>query len=531
MSDPLGKISGQSPLPQHSFFTSLNQKGFVQQFLERPDLPISNLPSPEETVDFQHAKNQITSADVITLPKEVKNGKNKAIQKRVEEKSLDLLKFAKNHPFLTAGFILGIIFVLCSFPFIGLSFAHIGGLAMLHTKIGLSMGLAAFFYGIYLINLARRASIKDDLEAKLQAQKQLRESLIQDSSTLNVKKHIQEISAAAKGIETKTRERITTLKRQHTVIKASLTKSSEEEQFFQQSIQTLQNLMQSTHFSHLPSGLQENAKKCLKNAQIEFETGQVAIWDLVQEKKEGGWEIEEMPEPQFILPTLPAEIEIPKELSDTQKKNQLVKKTISQKMAQLVNSAQMLAKDNPGSVALMVVGIITTLIAIPALAYWLRGYQSIYIIGSLSLAGIFQFVIYGVSLIYEGHNSIIIKRLSEELEKIEASMKEQETAYRKIHEELTDFRSKAMKSVTEYQENWQTVLDSVQSALGNELRMHATIRNRPNIIRECQQSINEILMSVISIPHSLLPEPALQTQPLELLAQGATSFGELGHNP
>lgn len=466
-----------------------DDKNFLNTFLGSSPFS-TELPKPP-SIDSTKASTQIATSDTVTPDAFPPHPDNKEILSRVKEQGTSLMQFAKNHPFLTAGFVLGIIFLLCAFPTIVSALAGKTGFNLFHVKVaaGLGLGVTMLYYGIYLINMARRASIKDELEAQLDSQEQIRKHALK-ATRESYSKDVETISQSARLTASQSKEKLE---------KKVLDLQSDQTQITS-CIATLNQSIQSAAFQHLPKALQKSTKETLLKAEAELKNGPQAL-----STKEPGETLGH--ELTFTLPPLPKTLSLPDQPTQGQIKNQAIQRSISQKMGESLKVIPSFLKEHPGSAATITVGVFAILAALPALIFWLHGDASIYLIGSLTPVNVFQFVIIGLSLIVQGHTSVGIDNLKKELALIEKELDEHLKTYEKMNKEAQEFREKALQSLSEYQQQWQSVV------------YKGSPSSQTEVIKECQERIQEILVGITSLSPALLPSPTEQmnilNQPLD----------------
>lgn len=468
-------ISGPyEPEPSRQF-VQISSLNLLAQHLDpsTPILPL-RLPPPPPS-DRGQAHEEIGSIRDLSLSSGIRSLENIQKLDRVRVQGVSLVTFAKNHPFLTMGFALGIVLMLAAFPIVGSAFAHVKGITLFHGSIGtnLLVGLTLTYYGVYLINLARRAKQKDLSEAKLQAQLELNKEFFKSIQEASKETILSSAEKSVAKIKKKSLETVEQLKK----------KSSE----LSTKIETYQ-----TKFHELKGKQVELEKKLLKLPDHLQKTGQTALQKVKDHILKGCIEITD---PLSDTLVLPQEVKLPEIPSIAMKENAQLQKAMGSKMKGLLPFIGNFIKENPGSSLLMMVGLLFSLVAIPALIYFFAGSHSVYLIGTLSIAGTIQFVIYGFSLISEGYTILSSNKLQkefEENERVKEAKQDELKSMLTIHRNL---EIKAIKSVEDYRIAWKKKTESLESQAE---KTRSTLNAETEKVRDLIEEANNALISIAS---------------------------------
>lgn len=105
----------------------------------------------------------------ICLDPAHENLENVRANERMETRFDQTLALAKKHPWLTTALVAALfLFVACSYVTVQALLGHTTiSLFHAHPELGAGMCFMTLYYGVYLLNLAKRARLKDELEYKI----------------------------------------------------------------------------------------------------------------------------------------------------------------------------------------------------------------------------------------------------------------------------------------------------------------------------------------------------------------------------
>lgn len=497
----------------------------LKKAFEDVSTPITPLPPPVPDVKPQSAKDDIlTKTTQITLDPTIIPSERKGTIERVKGRVGEVVSFVKKHPFLAGGMVLGVLLLFCAFPTLASSFAQITGVTLFHAQltIGLGLGLMIFYYGIYLINLARRAAVKDELESKLESIQSNQSSLGKTTSEEEMNKIVKDISSQAQTLKTEMLEEVENRKSKQDNLEKTLYQMTSQSELLKTK-QTLESLLEGIGFKNLPIEKQTEIKILFKQISDQVTSGAHALTKerplFVNESETPIKSEQFFLEPVFEAPQLPNEMTLSPPSSATQAERKVMQATIKSKLGDLISSIGTFAKEKPASFALIVLGVIFTLVAIPALVYWMHGFTSVYLLGTLTLAGVIQFIVYGVSLIYEGYNSGMIDQINKDLLKIEEDGKQRKEELQKMESQVERIQEKGIQSLAQYKTAWEKHLSSLNENFQREITIFSESSQRQKLLNDCKNAIIEILQ----VKPELLPSSSEQFQAVDQPFQGMTS--------
>jgi hypothetical protein len=409
---------------------------------------------------------------LLDQAKEISKG-NEAKRAGLLSKMQSLGTFAKQHPWLTAGFLVAMILVICTAYFtVEALLGHTTvNLFMVHPEIGGGLSFMGIYYSVYLINMCRRAKVKDDLEARVQAHNQLNDELGKSKSadvkilTAEMNRGVSDMKKTLMSTEMHLRRTFEDQKKRVENAQKNLTIIQAKKRSFEDLLVTKKNLS-------------EEAKRQLIDAITTASQAIEAGARLVLTKVASA---ESRPEiPFLVLET--GEISFPPLQTEEMKNNQEKQKRAVGKIKTALEGLQAYLIQNPASRMMWITGLAMCLLAGVALAFYFRGATSIYFFGELSLAAIVSMVIYGVSLIYEAYNNTTIERLKDELKKIEITNEQRRQSIQNELEKLDSIRQSAQKTFVDFAQNWNTFLNLEVSQLTQNLDELRSVEEKNNTV-------------------------------------------------
>lgn len=398
------------------------------------------LPGPIEiTPDIVRAKKALSGelAGTISTP----NPENEVKKGRIREAFSNLGQFIKNHPFYTVGLIVGLILVVGAAHFLATSLAGHFNISIFnaHIIVGGGVVFMAIYYGVYLINMARRASVKDDLEAQVEAHNKLVKHIF-TSQDHDLQQHVlglnRNISLAAEG-NLKLREEA---KRQE----ASL-------------IQTLQ--ASESSLAHMVRTQRALLLSVTANQPQETRDALLQGLDkLTKDISEGAALLNSRSDEALpLIPFLKIETqqgEIPDQVTDAMEDNQLKLCSMGERFVALLEDIGNFVVNNPGSTFLIFSGFLMTLAAGVGVYFWFHGATNLFFIGSLSILTLAPMVIYGFSFIYEGYLSGLINDLRRKVKQIEQDNEKRIAFLEDEQRRLALIQTQAQESLQDFQQSW-----------------------------------------------------------------------------
>ncbi len=470
--------------------------------LSNPHVPLENdLPPPGQThsdISKQHLSH--VSMNFSTPPQ-----KNLTNYEGVKLALGNALKFAKEHPFLAAGFILGAILIVISFPTLSMALAHTAQITLGHAEITVGLGLGAMFltYGVTVINMARKAALKDELEAEIKKQPVSRSSSLTDLKTMAETEKLR-ILREAKKISDESSSSISELSTLNEEMKA---KQREQEKSLKELKDLQQKLLETISqdvFKSVSAEQERNEMlKLLKNVGEEIEKGSELILEKIGEEQFPAIE-------DFIL--------IPSSPSQEQEKNREIQQNIKTGLSALLPSMKTYLKEHPFSVGITVSGVFFVLLAIPMVIFLFKGDSSVVFLGSLSAAGAAQIFMYGASLVYEGYNSLRIETLKKDLKKLEEQIKAEE----KIPEERKKIQEQAARSLEEFKNQWKTLLSDAEKM--NAKRIEEQEKARDKLIIQCYKALLNFAEQARINTSTLPSQEVIKEQLLAPMIHSSTLF-------
>lgn len=485
-----------------------NEKQIFEDFKNGGE-PMTNLSqdplvaSLELTTDAQSRLSSHVDVDLSeTIPTE-------NLQKRSElqVKMKNLAHFAKNHPFLTSGFMIALLLVGISAYFtinslLGhTSFSILGA----HPAIGGGITFMTLYYSIYLINLCRRAAIKDELASRLKAHEELSEELMKSekvdlrSLTEKINLNIQNFHESQRTIESNLRANAQIVKQHYTTQMEALEKLKADQKKLEQLIEKDTKKMP------------KETQKILLGA-LNQTTNAIREGSLLLTKAPSFPSLEEIPQLSQL------EIEFPDEPTPNMKENQKKQQALKGKFEIAFSENVAFIKKNPSGITFFVAGLMMCAFSGIALAFYLHGSSSIFFFGSISLTTLLPISTYGLNLLYEARNSSRINELKsqlKEIQEINAKRKEDLQAERK---QLDEIRKKTSNTFQQFTEQWGSFLKLESASLREDMKLLETLPS----ISAAEAYVDSLLKEIAPFYEDLPPEEGMRIA--QQFQQGAISF-------
>lgn len=398
------------------------------------------IPGPiDMTPDIDRAREQLVNnlSGTVSNP----NPENQAKKGRIREAFSNLGQFIKNHPFYTIGLIVGLILVVGAAHFLATSLAGQFNISIFnaHIIVGGGVVFMAIYYGVYLINMARRAAVKDDLEAQVEAHNKLIKHIF-TSQDRNLQQHVQQLNH---DISVATKEHLKLheeAKKQETSLRKTLQAS---ESSLDQMVKIQKTLLLSVT-ANQPTETKELITRGLEKLTEGISEGAALLNSRADEA---------MP----LIPFLKIETqqgEIPDQVTDAMEENQLKLRSMGERFLILLQDIGNFVVDNPGSSFLIFSGLLMTLAAGIGVYFWFHGATNLFFIGSLSILTLAPMVIYGFSFIYEGYLSGVINDLRRKVKKIEQDNQKRIESLDEEQNRLALIQTQAQESLQGFQKSW-----------------------------------------------------------------------------
>lgn len=341
------------------------------------NIPLSSLPPPSLTIveEQQTFNNDLSS----TMNQFKEDEKHVEIGQRQVNNCNKLTAFAKSHPILTAGIVAGILLFLVGAGIAVHALMGHATLTLFHQQVALGGGIAimAIYYGVCLVNMARRTALKDEAQKQLESAEKLKEQIGEKSE-----KGIENIKKELNGRIALLQQKKIQEYNKAVEIKAVIKK------YRDQLLKLTQNSVPTSQLPYVNTAL-ERANVVINAPTLHFEP--------------------EQPELPFI-----AEIVIPDVPTLEMKKNAQTAEQMQGSFSKLVH----FVKENPGSLLLMLGGLAIAALGGYGAYLYLHGASSLYFFGTLSVTTIAPFMIYGLSLAYEGYFNSETNRINKQLESL-----------------------------------------------------------------------------------------------------------------
>ena len=400
------KIDGSGPYPSFSSGKTEAEYTYLVTLMDSftNGFPTEFVPTaPTEGIDSDQPR--ASHNEIVFNSPNPENGEKRARWLASIQK---LGSFAKKHPFLTVAFVIALCLV------VGTAFLTIQALLghttisifRAHPEIGGALTFMTLYYSVYLINLCRRASLKDELEAKIQSHNQLTNDLSQNRETniTKLKEEFQNKISISNTERFEKEEELHSLYDLDKEVCKQAQASLERIKTYKEGLTRLINapkmtLERKNHLQRLIKAAEQAIESATQNLAKKFPTRRLPL------------------PPAFDLEE--THITLPQTESNTMAENQSKQKTLLNKLNTTFESLITYVQKNPGSVAMFAVGMGMFVLSGAAIYYYLQGASTVYFFGTLSLTTLVPMTLYGISLIYEGYNNTTINELTENLKKID----------------------------------------------------------------------------------------------------------------
>jgi len=451
------RVSWHRPVSDTAFAEPLGTKQTLEEFTNTQQ-PFTVPPTPALFIDGMQATRQTTQKIMALIGNP--SVENAVKREAILDKMQPLVAFAKRHPFLTAGFLIALILVLCTtYLTIQALLGHTSiTLFMAHPEIGAGLSFMGIYYSVYLINLCRRAKMSDDLAARVlehhkfheEANKAKSRDITQLTTTMN--SAILDMAQKMVATDLNLKEALVDKKNRIEALQNNLTSIKEKRQ-------KLQDLLVSR--SDLSPESQKSLRESIEAASVAIEEGsrQIAFKISIAE---------ELPELPFLeLET--GELTLPLTQTEEMKSNQSKQKRLAQKLYKHIADTAHLLNQYPGTKAMWGVGIAMCLLAGVGLYFYFHGATNLYFFGTLSVASVVSMMFYGINLLYEGYNHATIKRLSEELKQMEKTNHERRSLMSLELQQLDMIQRSAISTFKDFAEKWNKFLQIESDYLRQDL--------------------------------------------------------------
>ncbi|MEZ5315123.1 MAG: hypothetical protein R3E91_02795 [Chlamydiales bacterium] len=439
---------------------SHEEKESIKKAYTRFEQPFVNFEdgsfSPSPYSPYRQINYQLSLPETLVLNHQNPTKKQMSLIQRMGEKFNSLIQFTKKHPWLMTGIAIAVLlFIITTYLAISAAFGHKTiYIFKASPELGIGMAFMTLYYGVYLINMCRRVIVKDNLEQQIHSiQKKIdlrgdfttkiienyylnKKKIVKKFKYLN--KKIENTHTASLNIRQKTRLAHEKLRQEYQKANKTLDKIKHYQK-------TLEDLLPD-HSPNTKNSIKKVLKKLSKSLQ-----------DCPTELS-----FPELPEelPEIPLLTVNSETISSGDSGDFEliaEENVKKAQSIGKCFHLLLQNIKIFIKENPGSFALIIVGLAICLLAGVATSFWLHGVSSIYLFGSLTIMTIIPMFMYGLSLIYEGHNSRTINNLKRTIENVKNHDIKREGMLRKEKEKLDKIQFEAKKKFQEFRDYWQKI--------------------------------------------------------------------------
>lgn len=396
-------VRGSSEIPYSSRQSGVPADGSIVKAFEAA-VPYYQPSSP----DSNKLNVSTPKTEFIDLEKTEKHPENLETLDNIRQSVGKVFDFAKRHPFLTAGFVLGLAAIGTALPSLIGSFvtSHI---QLLNTDFVLGAGLAmmSLYYGVLLINLARQGASKDQLEQVIDQARDAANALLTKNRELaeqEQKNFLGDVETLGKRATHKLDTFKTQLNQQ---LEGRIDSHSQLQTTIANQLESVQQLITQNVFKDRPD-LQEQAQGLLSKMSQEIQRGATLLSDSA---------------------TLYSvdEIEIPEYLTQEQQNNKKIEESITRALEELYESIHIpsfseigqFIKGHPFSSLAMFAGFSFALLAIPVAVLSAHGVTFFQGLGTISIESAAQFFLFGVLLIFGGYSGSKINKLNEQIAKIQ----------------------------------------------------------------------------------------------------------------
>jgi hypothetical protein len=430
------------------------------------------LEEPSPYANPQAMSDEIIERDVINTETPVPQ--NVAKRGALLQKMQQLGQFAAKHPFLTVGFVIALLLVACT-SYLGLH-ALLGHatVSILEAEVAVGGGTVfmTLYNAVYLINLCRRAKLKDDLKARAKINNQ---NIDQDLK--NKQKDLQRLENQIDSIKKDTiRTSIEQEKINREAHEATYKRLKEAEE----NLRKIEEYKTDMHglIHKRPEGQEETAeaiRAAIQKIENKITDGaKLLVATALVESEKFPKEIPKEPkESKFDLNT---KIIWPSGITSKMKKNQLKVLTLKQKLGKNINALATTLKNNPVSSALLMAGVVMFALSGVALYFYLGGATSLYFFGAIDLMSIVPMAIYGLSLIFEGYNSFTIQSLENKMREDKKRGDEQMRALEEERARLNGIFDQTNKKYADFNKSWGELQKLEVQVLEQEARVQEIIQ-------------------------------------------------------
>jgi hypothetical protein len=481
MSEPIGSESVRFKWLTPKEFEEETQK--ILESFTQGHRPPDSLPEPTGTIVDDIQARQESIKNILQLEQEIKAA-HASKRAGLMEKMQKIGTFAANHPFLSMGFLVGLLMVAVTgyLTFEALLGHQTIALFHMHPELGGGLTFMMIYYSIYLISLCRQAAIKDEETARIKMHEEFRKELTKSrthnlkdlASRMNIKtfKLAEDYLAMEQDIQ-KTRS----------IINQELDtarKSLQEIKEYQKSIFQLIE----AHAYKMPTATAESVAVTFIKMCAIIRSGEEEL-------------LANLPEITKVPGILKLEFE--DNLLDFSEKNEMsdnVKKLARFKkaMTSFFKNIRLYLKNNPGSVSLMAGGLLMCILTGLAFYFYAKGASDIYFFGELSLVTIAPMAIYGFSLIYEGYSNSSITSLQQKLKELE---QEDVKEIRELTEELNrleNIKKQTAKTFEKFQNEW---LQFLKLESHSNMEMQQKIQDKQLRVWEETKALAEKILEII----------------------------------
>jgi hypothetical protein len=444
--DDVFKVHRYAVYPQADLdiFPPETTKQLLDDF-KRGTTPLSPLPPPPSSVDLSAALQTITTNTTVDLdapPLPANQVKQAAVKGSLQK----LASFANNHPWLTIGFTLAILLLAGAAYLTVQNFLGHETLTIFqaHPVLGLSVIGMLVFYTAYLINMCKRAAMKDALEAKIEAQNKFTQELAKtkelDMEQLVKKKNAHILTLGRQFVETEKihQEQYKALAKRRDDVKQTVENIEKCQTWLIGALVKLGQTMSTRDI--------EKTQSTLTQATLAIDRGGRLLNATFPEKTAAPLI------PQLEL--LPSSVTFPPIPTEAMEKNKQKLLTLGEKLKNLLDGMGSTLKESPGTVLLLAGGVLMCLLAGVAIGFYLHGFTNLYFFGTLSLTAILPLAIYGLSMIYEGYNRATILKLEKDLENLEKNTQERTAALATQEQRIERINTEANTTLEKFSTDW-----------------------------------------------------------------------------
>lgn len=375
-------------------------------------IPLSELSTPTFTTK---ETSEHTNTDLMKTMQEFQG----------DEKNIEIAKcqvescnksFARAHPILTGGIIVGVILLLVG---VGIAVHALLGhatLTVMHQQVALGGGIAimAIYYGVCVINMARRTALKEEAQKQLELAENLREE-VSERSQKNIEDVIDRLNRRIEELE----------KQKIQDYNQAVAIRNEIKNYRNQLLKVIEKELPKTRLPFVQNALN------LANGILQAPN---LLLDPTQ------------PQTPFVT-----EITIPDAPTKEMEKNSKTAEQMQGTFSKLLN----FVKENPSSVLLMVGGLAIAALGGYGAFLYLHGATSLYFFGALSVTTIAPFIIYGLSLAYEGYFNSETNRINKQLEALRTKDMENLRKITEGEEILKDIENEGNKVLESFGQEWE----------------------------------------------------------------------------